>query len=150
MKQKSYSITSNCNHRSFMHIFYTHKVNLTKYELYTFNRFIQNSLPLTHVHTNVITEQQFSSHSSTAYQYIDQIGTVQIFNSFTSRLDVCQCLVVQAPIDNMSKTSQHINDQHSLRVKFTFSCEVTHAFMPKKLGGNLGSGLVLCLGWPRI
>ena len=32
-----------------------------------------------------------------------EISTVQAFNSYSSRLDVCQCLVVQTPTDNMSK-----------------------------------------------
>ena len=41
--------------------------------------------------------------------------TVQPFNSCTSRPDVCQCLVVQKPVDNMSKRyAKYINDPRSL------------------------------------
>ena len=58
--------------------------------------------------------------------------TVKTFNSCTSRLDVSQCLVVQTPMDNMSKKyAKHINDPRSLRIKATFSCEVIHASMPR-------------------
>ena len=35
--------------------------------------------------------------------------TVQICNSCTSRPDVCQCLVVQKPMDNMSKHKPNIS-----------------------------------------
>ena len=50
--------------------------------------------------------------------------TVQTFNSCTSRPDICQCLVVQTPMDNMSKTgAKDINDPRSLQIKATFSCE---------------------------
>ena len=42
--------------------------------------------------------------------------TVQKLNSCTSRPDACQCLLVQTPMDNMSKGSS--------RIKATFSCEV--------------------------
>ena len=34
---------------------------------------------------------------------LTQRDTIQIFNSSTSQLDNCQCLVVQTPMDNMSK-----------------------------------------------
>ena len=38
--------------------------------------------------------------------------TVQIFNSCASRPDVCQCLVVQIPIDNMSKNKPSTSMTH--------------------------------------
>ena len=31
------------------------------------------------------------------------LSAVQTFNSFTGRSDVCQCLIVQTPMGNMSK-----------------------------------------------
>ena len=46
---------------------------------------------------------------------------VYTFNSCTSYPDVCQCLVVQTLMDNVSKISQA---QSSLRTKTTFSCDV--------------------------
>ena len=61
-------------------------------------------------------------------------GTVQTFNSCASRPDVCQCLVVQTPMDK-----QYID------IKPTFSCEVNHASMSRKLGCNRACGSVL---WP--
>ena len=36
------------------------------------------------------------------------IATVQTFNSCTSRPDVCQCLVVQIPMDNMSENKPSV------------------------------------------
>ena len=36
-------------------------------------------------------------------------NTVQEFNSCTSQLDVCQCLVVQTPMDNMSNNKPSIS-----------------------------------------
>ena len=53
------------------------------------------------------------------YMHVEhlRIGTttVQTFNSCTSRLDFCQCLVVQKPVDNMSKRyAKYINDPRSL------------------------------------
>ena len=49
-------------------------------------------------------------------------NTVQTFNSCTSRPDVCHCLVVQTPRDNIPiKYDRHINDPRSLRIKVTFS-----------------------------
>ena len=58
--------------------------------------------------------------------------TVQTLNSCTCRPDVCQCPVVQTPMDNLSKNDQII----SMRIKAPFSYEVIHASMPKQLGGN--------------
>ena len=40
--------------------------------------------------------------------------TVQTFNYCTRRTDVCQCLVVQIPMDNMPKKAKHIDDPRSL------------------------------------
>ena len=55
---------------------------------------------------------------------LDNADTVETSNSFTSRPDVCQCLVEQLPIDNMSKEISQAHDPRSLRIKATFSCEV--------------------------
>ena len=41
-----------------------------------------------------------------------ELDTVQTFNSCTSRPDVCHCLVVQIPIDNMSKNNQSTSMTH--------------------------------------
>ena len=49
-------------------------------------------------------------------------STVQTLNVCTSRPDICQCLVVQSPMDSMSKYGKRINYKHSLRIKDTFSC----------------------------
>ena len=38
----------------------------------------------------------------------------------------------------------------SLRIKTTFSCEIIHASMPRKLGCNRACGRELCPGCPRI
>ena len=51
--------------------------------------------------------------------------TVQISNSWTSRPDVYLCLVVQPPMDIMSR-NKHINNSHSLRFLARFSCEPGH------------------------
>ena len=40
------------------------------------------------------------------------VATVQVFNSFTSRPDVCYCLVVQTPKDNMSKIKPRTSIVH--------------------------------------
>ena len=40
--------------------------------------------------------------------------TVQISNYCTKRPDVCQCLVVQTPMDNTPKKAKHIDDPRSL------------------------------------
>ena len=56
----------------------------------------------------------------------------------TGRPDVCQCLVVQESTDNKSTT--HV----AFWIKIIFSCEVIHAYMPRKLGCNRTCGRVLC------
>ena len=78
--------------------------------------------------------------------------TVQTFNSCTSRRDVCQCLVAQTPMDNMSKNEPITSMTHvdCLRIKGRFSCEVIHLFIPRKRGCNRACGRVLCTGYPRI
>ena len=77
----------------------------------------------------------------------DIVSTVQTFNSCTSRPDVCQCMVVQTLMDNMSKISQ----AHScLLIKATFSCEVVHASMSRNMGDNWACGRVLCPDCPDI
>ena len=40
--------------------------------------------------------------------------TVQTFNSCTSRLDVCYCLVVQTPMDNMLKNKPNTSMTHAV------------------------------------
>ena len=45
-------------------------------------------------------------------------ATVQTFNSCTSRPDVCQCLVVQTPMDSMSRTTSSMPMTH-----VTLACE---------------------------
>ena len=78
-------------------------------------------------------------------------NTVQIFNSCNSRPDVCQCLVVQTTMDDMSIISaKDINDTRNLQIKASFSFEVIHASKHRKLGCNRACGWVLCLGRPRI
>ena len=44
------------------------------------------------------------------------LHTVQTFYACTSRTDICQCLVVQKNMDNISK-NEHINDPCILRSK---------------------------------
>ena len=66
---------------------------------------------------------------------------VETFNACTSRPDVCQCLVVQTTMDDMSKISaKNINDTRNLQIKASFSFEVVHAM---KTG--LQSGMQLCI-----
>ena len=58
-------------------------------------------------------------------------NTMLTFNSFTSRPDACQCLVVQTTMDGMSKISAtDINVTRNLQTKASFSFEVIHAPMP--------------------
>ena len=63
------------------------------------------------------------------------LNTVQTFNSYTRQTVVFQCLVVQTPMDNISKKAKHIDEPCSLRIK-AFSCEVIHTSMPRKLSRN--------------
>ena len=75
------------------------------------------------------------------------LSTVQTFNSCTSRPDVRMGLVVQTLIDNVSKMNQA---QSGLRTKTTFNCEVVHASMSRKLGGNWAYSRVFvlyCMGY---
>ena len=53
-------------------------------------------------------------------------STVQTFNSCTGHPDVCQCQVIQMPVDNMSRNnpSTLINDTRHLRIKALLSYEV--------------------------
>ena len=67
--------------------------------------------------------------------------TVQTFNSCTSRPYICQCLVVQTPMDDMSKTeANHINDSRSLQIKATFSCGVWDVWLHPCLGNSVQIG----------
>ena len=68
---------------------------------------------------------------------------VQTFNSHTSKLDICQCLVVQTPMDNVSKDKLNTSMTHVAM----FSCEVIHASMPRKLGGSQVCG---CVFFPAL
>ena len=52
-------------------------------------------------------------------------ATVEIFNSCASRPDVCQCLVVHTPMDNISTSLTQV----ACEIKATFGCEVIHASM---------------------
>ena len=52
--------------------------------------------------------------------------------------------------DNMSLKKKNINDPGSLQIKATFSCEVIHASMPKKLSGNRACGRAVCPGCQSI
>ena len=49
---------------------------------------------------------QASYHAKHFLFFFISSHTVQTFNSCTSRPDVCQCLVVQTPMDNMSKINK--------------------------------------------
>ena len=81
-------------------------------------------------------------------------GRVQTFTSCTSVPDICQCLVVESPMETHVKIYEikilvkHINGQRtcSLRIKATFSCEVIHASMCRKLGCNQACNRVLRAG----
>ena len=73
--------------------------------------------------------------------------TVQTFNSYTSQLDVCYYLVIQEPMLELSKSKPSTSmTPRSLQIKAKFSCEVIHAFMPRKQlpGGIWMHGCVLC------
>ena len=68
--------------------------------------------------------------------------TVQVFNSCTSRPDVCQCMVVQRLVDNMSNNKPSKSMTQQVQIKATFSCEVIYASMPRKLADNRACGRV--------
>ena len=90
-------------------------------------------------------------HTSDPYVPACIVGTVQSFNSCTSRPEICQCLVVQTTMENMSKNNaKHTNDLRSLQMKTTISCEVIRPSIPRKLAGNRACGCVLCPDCPRI
>ena len=60
-----------------------------------------------------------------------QICAVLAFNSCTSRRDVCHCLVVQTPMDNMSKNMPSSSMAHvAFRSKL---CSVVRSSMPPYL-----------------
>ena len=83
-----------------------------------------------------------SSSSSSFLNFVFAIsyhvyGQYCTFNSCTSRLDICQCLVVQTPVDNMSnKETKYFNDPCILQIENMFSCEVINSSMTGKLGGD--------------
>ena len=56
--------------------------------------------------------------------------TVQTFNFRTSRRGICQCLVVQSPMDNISEEISQAH-QCSLRIKVRFSCAVIGPSVPR-------------------
>ena len=79
--------------------------------------------------------------------------TVQTFNSCTSRPDVCQNQVVETPMDDMSKNKPSTSMTHVHVVcdfQATFSFEVIHAAMPRKLCGNRACSRVLCPDCPHV
>ena len=56
---------------------------------------------------------QGTSSPSNIAEKIAYFSTVQTFNSCTSRPDVCQCLVVQIPMDKMSKNKPSTLKTHN-------------------------------------
>ena len=79
------------------------------------------------------------------YIFTNKSYTVQLFNSCTSRLDFCQCLVVQIPMDNMStnmpSTSMtHVATESKLR---SVVCPSMHPCQGN-LGGDKVAQLVRC------
>ena len=60
---------------------------------------------------NAIISQNLTTHWC-QHPRVFTIPTVQTFNSCTSRPDVCYCLVVQTPIDNMSKNKLSTSMAH--------------------------------------
>ena len=58
--------------------------------------------------------------------------------------------LLKYPLKTCQTQVKHINATRSLRIKATFSCEVIHTSMTKKLGYNRTYGRVLCSGCPRI
>ena len=68
----------------------------------------------------------------TLYSYERRHDTVQIFNSCTSQPDVCQCLVVQTPMKNMSRNKPNTSMKH-------VACEL-------KLGSVVRSYIRPCQG----
>ena len=70
-----------------------------------------------------------------------QISTVQAFNSYSSRLDICQCLVVQTPMDNMSKNMSssflsHVACEYKLWSIVRSSMHPDRAPLKEVLGGQ--------------
>ena len=65
--------------------------------------------------------------------------TVQTFNSCTSRLDVCQCLVVQTPMNNVS----HVVCESKIRLVLRSSC-----IYAKDTGGQSGVWSCVMPGQP--
>ena len=74
-------------------------------------------------------EQNATIHCISIYTLFH---TVQTFNSCTSRPDVCQCLVVQRPIDNMSNNRP--------------STSMTHVACETKLRSFVRSSMHICPG----
>ena len=55
------------------------------------------------------------------------VCTVQTFDFFSSRPDMCQCLVQQTSMENVSrKCTRNSDDARTLRNYAAFSCEVIH------------------------
>ena len=106
---------------------------------------VDNSVDITHIHTYIHIDIHTYMHAPMHTYIHSNIHTVQTFNSCTSRPDVCQCLVVQSPIDNMSNNRPSTSMTHVA----TFICEDIHASMPRKRGGNRACGRVLCPGCPH-
>ena len=74
-------------------------------------------------------------HSERQNQLTDSITviyTVQMFNSCTSSPDVCPCLVVQKPMDNMSKNKPSTSMTHLVRE--SKPCSVVRSSVLRKLG----------------
>ena len=88
---------------------------------------------------------------SILYVKLGETRTVQTFNSGTSRPDVCQCLVVQIPMDNMSKKTStsitHVACESKLRSVVLWSQSFIRA---QETGCKRACGRVLCPGCPCI
>ena len=117
--------------------------------IYTFTRiYITTLIIATQEYKHVIRANRNKKHE---VEGCEKRPTVQIFNSCTSRPDVCHCLVVQTSMNNMSRKKPNTSMKHA-------ACEpklgsvVTSYIRPcqEKLGGNQACGRVFCPGCPHI
>ena len=65
-------------------------------------------------------------------------------NSCSNQADVCKCLVVQTPMDNMSKSKLHVRTSLTHVACDSKLLSVVRSSMPRKVGGNQGYSCVLC------
>ena len=59
------------------------------------------------------------------------LSTVRTFNSCTSRPEVCQCLVIQTPMDNMSKNKSSTSQAHVACASKL--CSFVRSSMPRRV-----------------